>query len=175
MFGLRLISEQLPCRIAPFSRDAERQRSGARSLEAPQPTRSAALALRVAATRRTLGEKVMLTTLRRTLLAVCWLSLLLLGSAAGQSKQPADPGALLKDVKAPKDYQVTIFASPPEVSYPTCLACSPTGEVFVGVDLNGSLDAKPDRGKILRLVDTKGTGKADKITVFAKVDSPRGL
>ena len=46
---------------------------------------------------------------------------------------------------------------------------------FVGLDPNGSLDARPGRGKILRLIDTKGTGKADRINVFAKVDSPRGL
>ena len=72
-------------------------------------------------------------------------------------------------------FEATLFAEPPEVNYPTCLAAAPTGELFVGVDQNGSLDAKPGRGKILRLIDTKGVGKADKINVFAKVDSPRGL
>jgi putative heme-binding domain-containing protein len=101
-------------------------------------------------------------------LIVC---LCLVPAAAAQDKK----AALLKDVKAPKGYDVSVFAAPPEVNYPTCLTCGAAGELFVGVDLNGSLDAKPDRGKIFRLVDTKGTGTADKITLFAKVDSPRGL
>jgi putative membrane-bound dehydrogenase-like protein len=127
----------------------------------------------------------MLTTPRRCALALLPLFLASVywhftapEPAAGQDKKQdkfTPPATLLKDVKAPKDYQVTIFASPPTISYPTCLACAPTGEVFVGVDQNGSLDAKPDRGKIVRLVDTKGLGKADQVTEFAKVDSPRGL
>jgi glucose/arabinose dehydrogenase len=121
----------------------------------------------------------MFTTLGRTTLlamaltfsAVLWLA----GSTTGQDKKPASDAELLKDVKVPKGYEAKIFAAPPEVSYPTCLACAPTGEVFVGIDQNGSLDAKPGRGKVVRLVDTKGTGKADQITEFCKVDSPRGL
>jgi putative heme-binding domain-containing protein len=47
--------------------------------------------------------------------------------------------------------------------------------VFVGIDENGSLDAKPDRGRVLRCVDTDGDGKMDRSTAFCKVDSPRGL
>jgi putative heme-binding domain-containing protein len=121
----------------------------------------------------------MLTTLGRpTLLAmaltlptVIWLQ----GTKTGQDKKPNPRPDLLKDVKVPKGYEATIFAAPPDVSYPTCIACAPTGEVFVGIDQNGSLDAKPGRGKIVRLVDTKGAGHADQITEFCKIDSPRGL
>ena len=54
----------------------------------------------------------MCTTLRRTLLAAFGLSYLLIGPTVGQDKQPPVPATLLKDVKAPKDYEVTIFASP---------------------------------------------------------------
>ncbi len=72
-------------------------------------------------------------------------------------------------------FEATVFAEPPEVNYPTCLSAAATGELYVGVDQNGSLDAKPGRGKILRLIDSRNTGKADKINVFATVDSPRGL
>ena len=64
---------------------------------------------------------------------------------------------------------------PPDVRYPTCLAAAPTGEVFVGVDENGSLDAKPGRGRVVRCIDGDGDGKADKFNVFAKMDSPRGV
>ena len=72
-------------------------------------------------------------------------------------------------------FEATLFAGPPEVNYPTCLTAAATGELFVGVDQNGSLDTKFGRGKILRLIDSQGVGKADKINVFAEVDSPRGL
>ena len=92
-----------------------------------------------------------------------------------KKKQPSKDAVGIADVKVLPGFQATIFGAPPEVNYPTCLAAAPTGELFVGVDQNGSLDAKPGRGKILRLIDTKGVGKADKINVFAKVDSPRGL
>ncbi len=79
------------------------------------------------------------------------------------------------NIKVADGFEATLFAGPPEVNYPTCLAAAPTGELFVGIDQNGSLDAKANRGKILRLTDSTGEGKADKLTVFTKVDSPRGL
>ncbi len=100
---------------------------------------------------------------------------------AGEPKKPAPekppPTAaeILKGVKVEKGFDVTVFASPPNVGYPVCISAAPTGELFVGVDENGSLDAKPNRGRIVRCVDTKGDGAADKFTVFCSVDSPRGL
>src|SRR5580693_2475732 len=65
----------------------------------------------------------------------------------------------LGNLKVLPEFEATLFAEPPAVNYPTCLAAAPTGELFVGVDQNGSLDAKSGRGKILRLIDTKGVGK----------------
>jgi putative heme-binding domain-containing protein len=82
---------------------------------------------------------------------------------------------LLGEIKAPSDFEVTIFAQPPDISYPTCLAAAPTGELFVGVDENGSLDTKAGRGRIVRCIDTDGNGKADKFNDFARMDSPRGV
>ncbi len=93
----------------------------------------------------------------------------------GQDKPAPTAADLIKDVKVPAGFNVGIFALPPDIRYPTCLAATPTGELFVGCDENGSLDAKPDRGRVIKCVDTKGTGKADKFTEFAKMDSPRGL
>jgi putative heme-binding domain-containing protein len=87
----------------------------------------------------------------------------------------ADPRNLLGAVQAPPGFDVTLFAAPPDVSYPTCLAAAADGTVFVGVDLNGSLGARPKRGKVVRCVDTDGDGKADRFNVFAEVESPRGL
>ena len=79
------------------------------------------------------------------------------------------------DVKAPAGFDVTIFGAPPAVNYPVCLAASPTGELFVGVDEQGSLGKEPGRGKVLRCIDEDGDGTADRIDEFARMDHPRGL
>src|SRR4051794_18934347 len=112
----------------------------------------------------------LVTTLSRsrTTMSRTWPLLLLALSAL-----PA--GAAVPGVKAPEGFDVTLFAAPPDVSYPTCLAAAPDGTLFVGVDLNGSLGAKPGKGKIVRCIDTDGDGKADKFNTFAEIDSPRGL
>jgi putative heme-binding domain-containing protein len=75
----------------------------------------------------------------------------------------------------PKTFDVSLFGVPPAVNYPVCLSCAPTGEVFVGVDEQGSLGKEPGGGKVLRCIDTDGDGRADKINTFAKMDHPRGL
>ncbi|EEF63177.1 DUF7133 domain-containing protein [Pedosphaera parvula] len=81
----------------------------------------------------------------------------------------------LAGVKVPAGFNKTIFAGPPDISYPTCIAATPSGEVFVGVDQNGSLDVQPNRGWVVRCLDTDGDGIADKFNIFAKMDSPRGI
>ena len=63
-----------------------------------------------------------------------------------------------KSVKAPAGWNVTLFAAPPDVGYPTCLSTAPNGDLFVGIDENGSLDAKPGRGRVVRCTDTDGDG-----------------
>ena len=45
----------------------------------------------------------------------------------------------------------------------------------MAVDEQGSLGRTPGGGKILRCVDENDDGKVDSVTVFAKVDHPRGL
>lgn len=80
-----------------------------------------------------------------------------------------------KGIKAPPGWEVTMFAAPTNVGYPTCLSTAPNGDLYVGVDENGSLDAKPNRGRVVRCTDTDGDGKADKFTTFATMDSPRGI
>ncbi|MBK1854028.1 c-type cytochrome [Verrucomicrobiaceae bacterium 5K15] len=80
----------------------------------------------------------------------------------------------------------SLFANPPELDItkyadsdvtpsPACLSAAPNGDVYVGVDLLGSLGKGSGKGSIVKLVDTDNDGKADKHTVFAKVDNPRGL
>ena len=81
---------------------------------------------------------------------------------------------ILAGIKAPQGFEVKVFATPPIVNYPTCITATLTGELFVCVDRNSSLQADPGMGSILRLVDRNNDGQADDYTVFATMDSPRG-
>jgi hypothetical protein len=72
---------------------------------------------------------------------------------------------LLKGIKVPQGFKATIFAAPPQVSYPTCIDAAPTGgEVFIGIDQTGSLGKQADGGWVVRCtVDPGDTGKATAI------------
>ncbi len=89
---------------------------------------------------------------------------------------PEKAATLIKEVKVPVEFDATIFATPPAVNYPVFVAAAPDGTLYVSSDGNGSLGREPNRGRILRVRDTNGDGKADEVRVFVKnVDSPRGL
>jgi putative membrane-bound dehydrogenase-like protein len=87
----------------------------------------------------------------------------------------AAASATIADVTAPPGFAVTLFAQPPLVNYPVCLTAAATGEVFVGIDEQGSLGKQKGRGRIVRCRDIDGDGVADEVKTFAKVDHPRGL
>lgn len=88
---------------------------------------------------------------------------------------PQTTGATIADVKAPKGFEVRMFAAPPQVGYPVCLTAAPNGDVYVGVDEQGSLGKEAGRGKIVRCRDLDGDGQADTFTTFTHIDHPRGL
>ncbi|MEQ9437992.1 MAG: HEAT repeat domain-containing protein [Cyclobacteriaceae bacterium] len=75
----------------------------------------------------------------------------------------------------PAELKITYFAGPDVTPSPACLAVAPTGEVFAGVDMMGSLGKDPDKGAIIKLIDCNHDGVADQHTEFAKVDNPRGI
>jgi len=89
------------------------------------------------------------------------------------SGKDAAPGPT--DVRPPDGFQVHVFGAPPAVNYPVCLAAAPTGELFVGVDPQGSLGQEPGQGKVLCCRDIDGDGQADVVQEFARIDHPRGL
>ncbi|PYP79194.1 MAG: hypothetical protein DMD35_09200 [Gemmatimonadetes bacterium] len=82
---------------------------------------------------------------------------------------------VLAAMKAPDGFTMLSFAGPPFAMYPTVVAPAPDGSVYVGVDLNLAQGAVKGRGRVVRLVDTDGDGHADKYTIFAELDSPRGI
>ncbi|XHR96659.1 hypothetical protein ACFJIV_08375 [Mucilaginibacter sp. UC70_90] len=75
----------------------------------------------------------------------------------------------------PAGFTITRFAGPELTPSPACLAVAATGEVFVGVDMIGSLGKDPGKGRIIKLIDSDNDGKLDKHTDFADVDDPRGI
>ncbi|MFP6618715.1 MAG: discoidin domain-containing protein, partial [Pirellulaceae bacterium] len=93
----------------------------------------------------------------------------------GVTTAPAAAAATIGDVRAPAEFNVTMFGAPPQVNYPVCLAAAADGTVFVGVDEQGSLGKEPGRGKVLRCIDTDGDGVADEVNEFARMNHPRGL
>ncbi|MEQ8472334.1 MAG: HEAT repeat domain-containing protein [Marinoscillum sp.] len=71
--------------------------------------------------------------------------------------------------------ELTPIAGPEVVPSPSCLAVLPTGELFVGVDMMGSLGKEPGKGRIMRIADKDNDGNYEQITEFVKVDNPRGI
>lgn len=82
---------------------------------------------------------------------------------------------LLQQVEIPEGFQKTLFAAAPVAMYPACVTTGPDDAVYVCVDGNLSLSTDPGRGWVVRLVDTDNDGHADEYTIFAEMDSPRGI
>lgn len=75
----------------------------------------------------------------------------------------------------PDGYELTTWAEPFDIEYPTALTAAADGTVYVSCDRNGSLGKDPDVGKVVSCQDTNGDGKADTFVDFIpKIDSPRG-
>jgi putative heme-binding domain-containing protein len=98
-----------------------------------------------------------------------------LSAVAQDSKPPKTEEEILKSIKVPEGYEATVFAQAPGLGYPTACSAAIDGTLFVAVDENGSLDRKEKRGRIVRLRDTNGDGRADETKIFAEMDSPRGV
>jgi putative heme-binding domain-containing protein len=116
----------------------------------------------------------------RRLSVVLLVALMIVPQADAQKKKPApaEPPTreqLQKDIRLTPEFDATVYASPPNVSYPTCLCAAPDGSLFVGVDKTGSLGLQKKMGSVVRCIDSKGDGIADKFQTFCEVDHPRGL
>src|SRR5262249_57637801 len=93
----------------------------------------------------------------------------------GKARGSVDERAFRGLVQVPPEFDVALYAAPPQVAYPVAIAAAPSGELYVAIDEQGSLGRTPGGGKILRCLDRDGDGKVDEVKVFAKVDHPRGV
>ena len=82
---------------------------------------------------------------------------------------------VLATMKVPDGFTMVHYAGPPYAMYPTVVTPAPDGSVYVGVDLNLAQGAVKGRGRVMRLVDTNDDGRADRYTIYADLDSPRGI
>lgn len=94
--------------------------------------------------------------------------------------QPRDPSlssidSMSTKLNWPGDLSIMGFSGPNLTPSPACLAVAASGEVYVGVDMIGSLGKKPGQGRIIKLVDCNNDGIVDRHTEYAKVDDPRGI
>ncbi|MGC6426194.1 MAG: DUF7133 domain-containing protein [Akkermansiaceae bacterium] len=75
----------------------------------------------------------------------------------------------------PDGYEITTWAEPFDIEYPTALTAAADGTVYVSCDRNGSLGKDKGVGKVVSCKDTNGDGKADTFVDFIpQIDSPRG-
>ena len=112
--------------------------------------------------------------MQRRFLALLVLSLCFVSSSlfAAEKAKPKNDDPELQV----KGFKMHYFALPPEVDYPSCIAVTPRGAVFIGEDPYNVRANKSNTGKIRMLVDTKGTGKADRFSTFAdNTNGPRGM
>ena len=78
-------------------------------------------------------------------------------------------------VKVPEELEGSLFSDDSITPAVASLGVAASGAVYAGVDQIGSLGKGGGKGRIIRLVDTDHDGKADKHTVFAVIDNPRGI
>ncbi len=76
---------------------------------------------------------------------------------------------------AADDLDVTQFADHKLTPSPACLTANANGDVYVGVDTNGSLKVQAGNGRIVKLIDSDNDGVVDDHIIFAEVGDPRGL
>lgn len=119
----------------------------------------------------------------KKIISVLFTAILIAGCADKQPScepQPRNPAlASIDSMSAklnwPADLNIMGFSGPDLTPSPACLAVAASGEVYVGVDMIGSLGKKPGQGRIVKLVDCNNDGIIDRHTEYAVVDDPRGI
>jgi putative membrane-bound dehydrogenase-like protein len=103
---------------------------------------------------------------RFSTLTGAWLVLWFL--VAVNAKAQLSPQDSLKTLKPAEGLEVSLFASEPMITNPSCMDVDTQGRVWVAeIQFYRKAAKQPAEDKIKVLEDTDGDGKADKVTVFA--------
>src|SRR5258706_16243499 len=111
----------------------------------------------------------------KTIVSLACSVLLLI--ACNNKQQNCEPGKRNKNLDSidslaaslnwPAELTITGFTGPDITPSPACLAVAATGEVYVGVDMIGSLGKEPGKGMIIKLIDCNNDGIPDSHTEYA--------
>ncbi len=103
------------------------------------------------------------------------------GSRIMEMQKPLSPEDSLKHMHLPEGFHVELFAAEPDIVKPIAMGFDYRGRLWVSesTDYPHKIEQNPEReggDKIVICEDTKGTGRADKFTVFADhVNMPMSL
>ena len=94
-------------------------------------------------------------------------------------QQPFNVKGAMERTQVPADLKLELYASDPEIGKPIAFAWDARGRLWVAATSDyphGVTDDGVGHDKIIICEDTKGTGRADKFTVFAdKLNLPTGI
>lgn len=91
---------------------------------------------------------------------------------------PLSPSDSKKFIQVPVGFELSIFASEPDVMHPIAMAWDEKGRLYVLITKDYPNERKPNGGSdyILRCEDSNGDGKADRFTRFADgLSIPTGM
>src|SRR5688572_20944023 len=91
------------------------------------------------------------------------------GEPIGTMQKPLDPAESMKHLVTPPEFEVSLFASEPEIIKPIWLTWDERGRLWIAesVDYPNELKSEGEgRDRLKICEDTNGDGKADKFTVF---------
>jgi putative membrane-bound dehydrogenase-like protein len=101
------------------------------------------------------------------------------GQRLSLMQKPLPAEESLKHMVVPKGFRVELFASDPHIRRPICMNWDERGRLWIAESVDYPHDLHPSgqgNDRIVICEDTKGTGKADKFTVFAdKLSIPSGF
>jgi putative membrane-bound dehydrogenase-like protein len=87
-----------------------------------------------------------------------------------QMQVPLDAAESMKHFVHPVEFEVQVYATDPDIKRPICMNWDERGRLWIAETLDYPNEMKPKgqgRDRIVILEDTKGTGKADRFTVYA--------
>jgi uncharacterized protein len=96
-----------------------------------------------------------------------------------QLQEPLSPDASMMHIQVPPGFELTLFASEPDIVKPIAMAWDERGRLWIAETIDYPNDVSPNgvgRDRIKILEDTNGDGRADSFTVFADgLNIPTGL
>ncbi len=92
---------------------------------------------------------------------------------------PLEPAESMKHFHLPEGFEIQLYAAEPDIARPIAMAWDEKGRLWIAESVDYPNERKPagaGRDRIKICEDTKGTGRADKFTVFAdKLSIPTSL